>query len=45
MSTNRSFWQIGKHSARLRALVREPGDEVRLTCSQDPREPETSLGS
>jgi hypothetical protein len=38
MSMNRSFRQIGKHSARLRALVRGHGDEVRLTCSHDPYE-------
>jgi glyoxylase-like metal-dependent hydrolase (beta-lactamase superfamily II) len=38
MSTNKSFRQIGKHSVRLRALVREHGDQVCLTCSHDPRE-------
>jgi glyoxylase-like metal-dependent hydrolase (beta-lactamase superfamily II) len=45
MSMNRTFRQIGKHSARLRALVREHGDEVRLTCSHDPHEFETFAGS
>jgi hypothetical protein len=35
---NRVFRQIGKHSARLRALVREHGDKVQLTCSHDPHE-------
>jgi glyoxylase-like metal-dependent hydrolase (beta-lactamase superfamily II) len=35
---NRSFRQIGKHAPRLRALLREHGDEVQLTCSHDPQE-------
>ncbi len=38
INLNRSFRQIGKHSARLRALVREHGNVVRLTCSHDPHE-------
>lgn len=35
---NKCFKQIGKHSPRLRALLREHGDEVQLTCSHDPHE-------
>jgi glyoxylase-like metal-dependent hydrolase (beta-lactamase superfamily II) len=35
---NRAFKQIGKHSPRLRALLREHGDQVQLTCSHDPWE-------
>ena len=35
---NKAMRQIGKHSPRLRALLREHGDEVMLTCSHDPRE-------
>ncbi len=35
---NKALRQIGKHSPRLRALLREHEDEVRLTCSHDPRE-------
>lgn len=35
---NKVFRAIGKHSARLRELVREHGDEVTLTCSHDPVE-------
>jgi len=35
---NKSFRQIGKHSPRLRALVRQHGHEVRLTCAHDPHE-------
>ena len=38
MYFNRAFRQIGKHSPRLRALLRAHGDEVQLTCSHDPRE-------
>lgn len=38
MNLNRSFRAIGAHSARLRALVREHGDTVTLTCSHDPKE-------
>ena len=35
---NKSFGQIGNHSPRLRELLREYGDEVRLTCSHSPHE-------
>jgi len=35
---NKSFRQVGKHSPRLRALLRAHGDQVRLTCSHDPHE-------
>ena len=35
---NKAVRQIGKHAPRLRALLREHGDKVRLTCSHDPRE-------
>jgi len=35
---NKPFGQIGKHSPRLRALLRAHGDQVRLTCSHDPHE-------
>ena len=38
INLNKAFRQIGKHSLRLRALLREHGDEVRLTCSHDPWE-------
>jgi glyoxylase-like metal-dependent hydrolase (beta-lactamase superfamily II) len=38
MNLNKAFRQIGKHAPRLRALLREHGDRVRLTCSHDPRE-------
>jgi glyoxylase-like metal-dependent hydrolase (beta-lactamase superfamily II) len=37
-NVNRAMRAIGMHSARLRALVRAHGDEVRLTCSHDPWE-------
>jgi len=40
---NKGFRQISKHSPRLRALLREHGDEVTLTCSHDPREFEKFL--
>jgi len=35
---NAAFRQIGKHSPRLRSLLREHGDEVTLTCSHDPHD-------
>jgi glyoxylase-like metal-dependent hydrolase (beta-lactamase superfamily II) len=35
---NKSFRQIGRHSPRLRTLLRAHGDEVALTCSHDPYE-------
>jgi glyoxylase-like metal-dependent hydrolase (beta-lactamase superfamily II) len=38
MNLNRAFRAIGKHSSRLRALVREHEDSVTLTCSHDPSE-------
>lgn len=38
INLNRSFRQIGKHSPRLRALLREHSGEVQLTCSHDPHE-------
>jgi glyoxylase-like metal-dependent hydrolase (beta-lactamase superfamily II) len=33
---NPSLRQVGKHAARLRALARAHGDELRLLCSHDP---------
>lgn len=46
----RPFWMlsypfraIGRHSKRLRALRRDHGDEVQLTCSHDPVELEKFL--
>jgi glyoxylase-like metal-dependent hydrolase (beta-lactamase superfamily II) len=38
INVNRAMRPIGEHSPRLRALLREHGDEVRLTCSHDPWE-------
>lgn len=38
INLNKAFREIGKHAPRLRALLREHGDEVRLTCSHDPHE-------
>ena len=38
INLNRAKRPIGKHSPRLRVLLREHGDEVQLTCSHDPRE-------
>jgi glyoxylase-like metal-dependent hydrolase (beta-lactamase superfamily II) len=35
---NRAYRAMGRHSPRLRELVREHGDEVTLTCSHDPVE-------
>jgi glyoxylase-like metal-dependent hydrolase (beta-lactamase superfamily II) len=35
---NKAYRAIGKHSPRLRKLLREHGDEVTLTCSHDPVE-------
>jgi glyoxylase-like metal-dependent hydrolase (beta-lactamase superfamily II) len=35
---NKAYRQIGKHSPRLRALLRAHGDQVQLTCSHDPHE-------
>ena len=35
---NSSLRQVGRHAARLRALARAHGDEVRLFCSHDPWE-------
>ena len=35
---NKAYRAIGRHSPRLRQLIREHGDEVILTCSHDPVE-------
>jgi len=34
----KAFRALGKHSPRLRALLRDHGDEVRIFCSHDPYE-------
>jgi hypothetical protein len=38
INLSKPFRQVGKHSPRLRALLREHKEEVQLTCSHDPRE-------
>jgi glyoxylase-like metal-dependent hydrolase (beta-lactamase superfamily II) len=38
INLNRAMRPIGEHSPRLRALLRQHGDRVQLTCSHDPVE-------
>ncbi len=38
INLNRAMRPIGKHSPRLRALLRAHGDEVQLACSHDPHD-------
>ena len=42
-NVNRAMRPIGAHAPRLRALLGEHGDEVRLTCTHDPHELEKFL--
>lgn len=38
MVMNKTFRRIGEHAPRLRSLLKNHGDEVRLFCSHDPKE-------
>ena len=42
-NVNRAMRAIGAHSPRLRALLDQHGDEIRLTCTHDPHELEKFL--